>query len=258
MESFSLADGPKVATIAVSHVQFSNGCRQDLAAFGALKGPRRLVVCGSQSVGAFPVDVHAAQIDALASAGHKWLCAGYGAGFVFVSRELLAAHPPRTIGWLSVEAPYAFDNRRYRLLPSSRRFELGCPALAGIFALGAAVDYLAPLGIEAIASRVLELNMYLTFLLEREGFPVLSPGGNHRSGQTLCAVPDPPRAAAFLKECGILVTEKPEGVRISTHFFNTEEEIDSCVRGLVEYRKTAGGPGSELPYGAPNQKEVPR
>lgn len=241
IESFSLADAPKAATIVVSHVQFSNGCRQDLLAFGALKGTRHLVVCGSQSVGAFPVDVRAAHIDALATAGHKWLCAGYGAGLVYVRREILAAHPPVSIGWMSVEDPFAFDNRQYRLLTSNRRAELGCPAFAGIFALGAAVDYLSGIGIEAIAGRILELNMYLTFLLDREGFAVLSPGGDHRSGQTLCVVPDPPHAAAFLKECGILVTEKPQGVRISTHFFNTEEEIDSCVRGLVEYRKTAAG-----------------
>ena len=54
---------PRTATIAISHVQFSNGCRQDLDAFGRVKGSRHLVVCGSQSVGAFPVDVrHNAKI----------------------------------------------------------------------------------------------------------------------------------------------------------------------------------------------------
>lgn len=239
IESFAADQAPRAATIAVSHVQFSNGCRQDLAAFGGIKAHRRLVVAASQGLGAFPIDVKACGIDALATAGHKWLCAGYGAGFIYISRNLLESRPPRAIGWLSVEDPFAFDNVRFRILASNRRTELGCPPFAGIFALGAAVDYLSQIGVDAIAARVLELNMYLTFLLEREGFTVLSPGGSHRSAQTLCEVPEPARATAFLRENGILVTEKREGVRISTHFFNNEEDVDSCVRGLVEYRQTA-------------------
>jgi cysteine desulfurase / selenocysteine lyase len=235
IESFQAGYSPRAATIAISHVQFSNGCRQDLAAFGQIKSGRNLVVCGSQSLGAFPVDVKATDIDALATAGHKWLCAGYGAGFVYVSRRLIDAHPPRTVGWLSVEDPFSFDNRQVRLLPSARRFELGCPSFAPIFALGAAVEYLSKIGIERIAERVLYLNEYLTFRLQRKGLNVLSPGGENRSAQTLCEVPDPPAAAAFLREKGILVTPKPEGVRIATHFFNSEEEVESAVRALVEY-----------------------
>jgi cysteine desulfurase / selenocysteine lyase len=237
IESFEVQQAPRAATIAMSHVQFSNGCRQDLAAFGAIKGQRHLVVGGSQSVGAFPVDVRATRIDALACSGHKWLCAGYGAGFLFVDRKLIAKRPPASIGWLSVAEPFRFDNRRYELLPSARRVELGTPAFAGAFALGAAVRYLSGIGIEVIAQRVLELNTYLTTRLAREGFEVLSPSGPHRSGQTLCAVQQPQRAAAFLRENGIFITPKPDGVRISTHFYNSDDEIDACVRGLVEYRR---------------------
>jgi selenocysteine lyase/cysteine desulfurase len=238
LESFASEHAPRASTIAISHVQFSNGCRQDLDAFGAAKGDRRLVVCATQSVGAFPVDVRRSGIDALVAAGHKWLCAGYGTGFAYVKREILAARPPRTIGWLSVEQPFAFDNRRARVLPGNRRTELGCPAFAQIFALGAAIDYIQGLGMDAIADRVLALNMYLTFRLGREGFEVLSPGGERRSGQTLCHLPEPAAAQAFLKQRGISVTHRQEGIRIATHFFNSEQDVDACVQGLVEYRRT--------------------
>jgi selenocysteine lyase/cysteine desulfurase len=237
LESFSVADAPRAATIAISHVQFSNGCRQDLEAFGFLKAHRRLVVNGSQGLGAFPVDVRSCHVDALVSAGHKWLCAGYGAGFVFMTRELLERYPPRAIGWMSVVDPFAFDNGRYTLLDDARRAEMGCPPFAGVFALGMAAEYLLGIGLEEIADRVLSLNVYLTTRLEREGFTVLSPGGEHRSGQTLCALADPPRAVAFLQERRVLVTPKPEGVRISTHFYNDESDIDACVDALREYRK---------------------
>jgi len=238
VESFREGEAPRAATIAISHVQFSNGCRQDLDAFGAIKGSRHLVVSASQSVGVFPVDVRRSGVDALATAGHKWLGAGFGAGFCYISKELLAARPARAIGWMSGDDPYDFDNREVRVLPSNARSEMGCPSFAQIFALGAAVDYLSALGIDAVAERVLALNMYLTFRLEREAFEVLSPGGPYRSGETLIRLPDPHRATLFLLERGIHVTEKPEGVRISTHFYNSEEDIDACVDALVEWRET--------------------
>jgi selenocysteine lyase/cysteine desulfurase len=237
LESFVEGEAPRAATLAISHVQFSNGCRQDLDGFGRIKGERHLVVCGSQSVGAFPVDVRRSRIDALASAGHKWLCAGYGAGFCYIRQGLLAERAPRAVGWMSGKDPYAFDNRRIRLLETNARSELGCPPFATIFALGAAVEYLSGIGIDRIAERVLFLNTYLTERLEREAFEVLSPGGEHRSGETLVRLPDPQGACAYLLERDIHVTRKPEGLRISTHFYNSEQDIDACVDALVAQRE---------------------
>jgi len=251
LESFQADYAPKAATIAISHVQFSNGCRQDLDAFGALKATRHLVVCGSQSVGAFPVDVKGSCIDALAVGGHKWLCAGYGAGFVYIARPLLEKNPPRAVGWQSVEDPYAFDNRNIRLLASNRRTELGCPPFGPIFALGAAAEYLLEIGIEKIQERVLHLNEYLTFRLERRGYTVLSPGEAHRSGQTLVAAADPDGLVGFLRERGIAVTRKPEGIRVATHFFNSEEDVDALLTALADYGKASGTSAQPEPAGEP-------
>jgi selenocysteine lyase/cysteine desulfurase len=138
---------------------------------------------------------------------------------------------------MSGDDPFAFDNRRLRLLASNARTETGCPPFGPIFALGAAVDYLSGLGADTIAERVLALNMYLTLRLGRQSFEVLSPGGDHRSGETLVRLPDPPRAHAFLLERGVHVTAKPEGVRVSTHFYNSETDVDACLSALVAYRE---------------------
>jgi selenocysteine lyase/cysteine desulfurase len=237
LESFERSHAPRAATIALSHVQFSNGGRIDLPALGLIKANRYLVISGSQSVGAFPVDVRDWEIDAMACAGHKWLCAGFGAGFVYIAQSLLEKFPPRAVGWMSARDPFAFENRSLDLLPTNARHELGCPSFAGIYALGAALDYLTRIGREAIANRILELNMYLTSRLGMAQFEVLSPPDPHRSGATLCAIPDPPRAAAFLRDRGVIVTMKPDGVRIATHFFNNEEDIDRCVGALIAYRE---------------------
>ncbi|MFN8060928.1 MAG: aminotransferase class V-fold PLP-dependent enzyme [Vicinamibacterales bacterium] len=222
-------------TIVLSHVQFSNGCRQDLEAFGATKGDRWLVVGGSQSTGVFPVDVRRQRLDAFVASGHKWLCAGYGAGFLYTSRDLLRAFRPRTMGWLSVEHPFGFDIRRYTLLPDSRRLEMGCPPFAGIFALGAAVEYWSAIGVDRLAERVLALNTHLTDALARVGVDVLSPLGVHRSGETLVRLAEPARAVQFLRERNVFVSEKPEGVRIATHVYNTEADIDAAAAAISAY-----------------------
>lgn len=235
-ERFEEGRAPEAGVISISQVQFSNGCRQELSAFGSRKGARRLVVSGSQGVGAFGVDVRASGVDALCCAGHKWLCAAYGAGFVYLSRELLALGPPRELGWMSVEEPFAFDNRRYQVLSSAKRSELGCPPFGGIFALEAAARFLSDIGLERIERYVLALNTYLTDSLAREGFSILSPLGAHRSGQTLVALPSPARAVEFLKARNIVVTEKPQGIRVSTHLYNNEEDVDALLAALREYR----------------------
>jgi len=241
VESFAEEVAPRTATLVLSHVQFVNGCRQDLDAFGKVKGRRHFVVCGSQSVGAFPVSVRHSHVDALATAGHKWLCAGHGAGFCYIRKELIDVRPPRSVGWMSGEDPYAFDNRHMKVLPTAARVESGTPSFGPIFALGAAIDYLVQIGPEEIAERILALSLYLTSRLHKERFEVLSPGGPHQSGQTLVLVPESRRARQYLATVGVHVSELSEGVRISTHFYNNEEDVDRCVEALVLYRDQLEG-----------------
>ena len=82
VEDVGDAMSDKTAVIALSHVQFSNGCRIDPTAFGEIKGRHALVINASQSAGAFAIDVKEMKIDALCATGHKWLLSGYGSGFV--------------------------------------------------------------------------------------------------------------------------------------------------------------------------------
>ena len=243
LEMFDEVHAPRASTIAVSHVQFSNGYRLDLEALAELKGRRSLIVCGSQSLGAFEIDVNAMQIDGMACAGHKWLCAGYGAGFVYVSKELLT-RAPKGLGWRSVKDPFAFNNRAGVPVKAARRYEMGCPAFPGIFALGAAVSYLDGIGRDRIQSRVLQLNTVLTSAMRHEGFEVLSPSGSGRSGQTLIAMDDPGAVTEFLRGEGILVTQKHQGIRVSTHVYNNDDDIAKFVEALKKYRDGAANPSA--------------
>src|ERR1044071_142609 len=239
VEDVRRAMNEQTAIICLSHVQYSNGFRANLDELGSSKKNHTFVVNASQSAGAFQIDVKRMQIDALCATGHKWLLSGYGSGFVYLSRKLLEETRARAIGWLSVEEPFADRNRDFHVRSdAAARTEWGCPHFAGIFALGASVDYLLKLGTENIEQRVLALNRHLTERLAGEGWRVLSPlrDESSRSGETLVAIERPKRVVAHLARHNIAVTEKPEGIRVSTHFFNSEADIERLLAALDEIR----------------------
>jgi cysteine desulfurase / selenocysteine lyase len=225
----------RTGIISMSYVQYSNGFRSKLDDLGEIKGGHALVINASQAAGAFEIDVKRMKIDALCSTGHKWMLSGYGSGFVYLSRELQTNTHPRSIGWLSVQDPYGLRNDEVHLRRDvSARAELGCPHFAGMFALGASVDLMQSIGIGDIQKRALELNRLLTDRLEEAGWRVLSPllDEQFRSAETLVATEKPAAVVAALAAKKIFVTEKPEGIRIATDFFNNEDDIGQLIEGL--------------------------
>ena len=229
----------RTGIICMSHVQYSSGFRIQLEELGAAKGAHALVVNAAQSAGVFEIDVKRMRIDALSATGHKWMLSGYGAGFVYLSRELQDRSKPRAIGWLSVEDPYGDRNNESHLRhDAAARAELGCPHFAGMFALGASIDLIATLGMRSIEARALELNRFLTSRLIESGLKVLSPIADERmrSAETLVEVNDPAAVVAKLAELNIVVTKKPQGIRVATHFFNNEEDVKRLINALSNQR----------------------
>lgn len=229
----------RTGIISLSYVQFSNGLRLNLDQLGEIKGGHALVVNASQGAGVFEIDVKRMKIDALCVTGHKWMRSGYGSGFVYLSRELLSQSHASSIGWLSVQDPYAMRNDEIHLRQdAAARAELGCPHFAGIFALGASVAFMQEIGVKNIQTRALELNRRLTDQLAEGGWDVLSPLSNeeNRSAETLVATENPAEIVSALAREKIIVTEKPQGIRVSTDLFNNEEDIDCLVNGLTRAR----------------------
>lgn len=236
VEDIRSAMTERTAVICLSHVQFSNGFRSDLEELGNAKGDHAFVVNAAQSAGALEIDVKRMKVDALSSTGHKWMLSAYGSGFVYLSRELLERSRPRAIGWLSVEEQYGLKNTKVDLRnDAAARVELGCPHFAGMFALGASTEMMASIGIRNIQERVLGLNRFLTERLTASGWTVLSPISNERarSAETLVALDEPGKVVAKLAAKNVIVTEKPEGIRVATHFFNNEDDIERLIEALA-------------------------
>jgi selenocysteine lyase/cysteine desulfurase len=235
LDDIRAAMNVRTGIISLSHVQYSSGFRSDLESLGNMKGGHAFVVNASQSAGVFEIDVKRMKIDALCATGHKWMLSGYGSGFVYLSRELLERSKPRAIGWLSVQDPYGDRNDEVHLRhDAAARAELGCPHFAGIFALGASVDLITGLGIKNIEARALSLNRILTNCLSESGWEVLSPLSDEkmRSAETLVSVSDPAGIVAKLAEQKIIVTKKPQGIRVATHIFNNEDDIERLVEAF--------------------------
>jgi len=229
-------ESPRARLLALSSVEFGSGMRHDLEALGRLCQERGVLFCvdAIQSVGCLPLDVERCRIDFLAADGHKWLLSLEGCGVFYCARRVLDLVRPWCVGWRSVVDNHDFDTYRTELQPGAGRFEEGTPNTAGILALGAAIDLLLEIGIDAIARRVLDLTDRLVEGLAARGAECLSPRGAEASGIVSFRLPDEPiaRTVARLRAQRIFVVARRGGVRASPHFYNDEGEIDRLLAAL--------------------------
>lgn len=230
----------RTRVVSVSHVQYASGFRIDLRpiadevhAAGGL-----LCVDAIQSIGVLPVDVQSMGIDFLAADGHKWMLGPEGAGFLYCEVDLAQQLRPPIAGWLGKRNPLDYGNYDERYLPDARRFEPGTWNVAGLRGLGASLDLLLEVGIDAVWKRVDGLCMYLRDALSAEGYRVVSPGRvNERSG-IVAWLPREGRDAAAVAERlmqqGIVIASREGRLRASPHFYNNEAQLDRLVAGLAE------------------------
>lgn len=222
--------------VTLSQVQYFNGFRADLAALAeiTLGQGAMLVVDGTQSVGAVPVDVDAMGIDALVVSSHKWMLGPLGIGFMALSDRMFERTRVSQLGWLSVNDPFAF-NREIDLPDDATRFESGTENSAGIFGLARRLEEIEAYTLEAIEKRIIRLTDHLVDRARQTGFEIRSPlEPGSRSGILSIYHPDranPARIAALL-ERGIHIGFREGALRVSPHYYNSEDEIDILVNAL--------------------------
>ncbi len=210
------------------------------------------LVDGAQSVPHLPVDVQALNCDFLVFSGHK-MCGPTGSGVLYGRRELLEAMPP-FMGGGDMIREVRLEGSRWNTLPW--KFEAGTPAIAEVIGLGAAVDYLAGLGMDWVQQREHELVAYAMQQLSRvEGLRILGPAPDHRGGAVAFTLGDihPHDIAAILDAEAIAIRAGhhcaqpihdfygiPASARASVYFYNTFEEIDRLVVALDKVHSVLG------------------
>lgn len=234
-ELYEAAVGPETAAVATTHVFFTTGWIQDAQRISRLarEAGALSVIDGYHSAGQLPVDVKEMGCDVFLSGGLKWLLGGTGIVYMYVRRELHERLRPTTTGWFGHARQFAFDPASFEFHSDARRFEMGSPANAAVYAGRAGLDIVNEVGPAAIRRRTNELVGDLLDRVRDAGYAVGSPVEAHeRTGIVIVKLADAPAAVKALAQEGIIVDSRPGRMRVSPYFYNTVEENERFVDAL--------------------------
>jgi cysteine desulfurase / selenocysteine lyase len=239
---FSLVDA-RTRVVAVSHVEFWNGFRLDAEAIGAECRRRGIVfaVDVMQSAGALKVDIARMAIDFCAAGAGKWLMGPPGIAFCFFAPELLERVRPVIVGVGSVAARDRYFEYNLTFDPSARRFEESVVSILDTAAFGAALELLLEVGTEAIEARVLGLAARLAEGLAGDNCEIVEPWPRRKaeSSGIVSFRKVGVSAAAVLRDltaAQVIARTHQDFVRLSPHFYNTEEEVDRVLEVISPER----------------------
>ncbi len=223
--------------LAISYVQYLSGFRADLASLGRICLDRGcfFFVDAIQGLGAFPLNVREAHIDALAADGHKWLLGPEGCGILYVRKDRQDEVRPVEFGWTNVARYYDYSSRDMTLRPDAGRYECGTLNTAGCFGLRAAIEFLLEVGIERIAQHVQALGDRIAEGVMRKGYEILGERTPENGAGIVSfrkSGVDARRIVSRLQDLEIIAAPRQGWVRTSPHFYISPEEIDTMVDAL--------------------------
>jgi len=239
VEAIARAVDDRTALVATSHVYFTSGAIQDIRAVAELAHARGALclVDAYQSVGQVPVDAHAAGVDFLTAGGLKWLLGGTGIVFLYVRAELARRLQPTTAGWFGHRQQFAFDPHALEFHDDARRFELGTPALAAIYAQLGGLEYIEEIGVPAIREVTAALTEDLIARARAAGFaPKVAAEEAARSAIVMLPMSDPAAAVRHLGEGGVIADARPGHVRLSPFFYNVQDDHVTALERLKTHR----------------------
>jgi cysteine desulfurase/selenocysteine lyase len=231
---------PRTRLVAISEVNYMSGFRPPLAEIArrAHEAGALLYVDGTQSLGALRFDVNAAQPDMFAVHGYKWLLSPNGAAFMYVRPSLRERLAPNVVGWRSHAGWREVDNLHHGAPepgPTAEKYESGILAFPSLYGMQASVDMILELGPETIERRVLELAEYTREALRRLGARLPADEQPHFNSPITAARLEGADASALARELktrGVLISARHGFLRISTHFYNNEEDVDKLIAEL--------------------------
>ncbi|HFQ6994919.1 TPA: aminotransferase class V-fold PLP-dependent enzyme [Klebsiella pneumoniae] len=223
----------KTRIVALSHVQYYNGFKVNLASVANLchENNALLVVDGTQSAGAIKTEFERDGIDIFVAASHKWLMGPVGTGFMALSDRAMKTVKPKIVGWLSVNEPFAF-HRKLDFPESATRFEAGSENCLGIYGLQSRLSTINSIDPLRIEKRLKDVVAYLIDSAHRKNdLNVVAMRDEERSGIVLLSHRSYSTEDVFnrLSDAGIKVSHRGDYIRVSPHFHNTMAEIDHLI-----------------------------
>jgi kynureninase len=245
IEELCAAIDERTLIVPISHVLFRSSGMYDVRrvvdrahAMGALV----LLDC-YQSAGTVPLAIREWGVDIACGGSVKWACGGPGAAYLYVRPDLLSKLKPMATGWFAHAEPFAFDMGPMRWAPDAWRMIGGTMPIPAIYSARAGWEIIAKLGVTAIRRKSLRQTALLRRLVQERGFQVNTPEADDRRGGTICF--DFPGAEAASRELSrrkFFHDYRPRcGLRVSPHFYTTDEELGRFMEELDAIRK-AGVP----------------
>jgi selenocysteine lyase/cysteine desulfurase len=258
LDTAALADlvDERTGLIGVSHVPTSGGLVNPAAEIGriARRAGVPFLLDATQSVGQFPIDVEELGCDLLTGTGRKFLRGPRGTGFLWVREGMLSRLDPYVA---EVRSATWDGGRGFTWADGARRFETWENSYLNVLGLGEAVRQALELGMPAIGERTRALGARLRALLDDLPGVTTHDLGRDRCAIVTASVAGVPAAkvAAFLAGEGVNVTTtlaedtqfdtEDRGVhplvRLSPHYYNTEQELDRAADLLATLCPPGGG-----------------
>ena len=223
--------------LAISFVQFLTGYRAPIREIGEIcrRHGAIYLVDAIQGLGAFPLDVRASHIHALAADGHKWMLGPEGCGILYISEELLPQVKPVEFGWTNVAGYNDYGSRDMALRPDAGRYECGTLNTIGCFGLRASIEFLLEVGVEAIAPAVQALGDRIAAGVQAKGYELLGK----RTPETGAGIVsfrkpgvDEREIVRRLRAASITAAPRAGWVRTSPHFYISPSDIDRMLEVL--------------------------
>ena len=227
--------------VPFSHVLFKSAFLQDAKAIidRAHEVGAMVVLDTYQSAGTVPFSVKELNADFATGGSVKWLCGGPGAGYLYVRPDLQQKLEPKTTGWMAHESPFAFDTS-LRYASNITRFLHGSPAIPALYAAQSGYKIINEIGLDRIRQKSVRQTDLLIALAEEAGFEVTSPKESARRGGTVTVAHE--SASSMAKELvrrEFVIDYRPgAGVRISPHFYTTDQELKLVIEEMKKIRET--------------------
>jgi selenocysteine lyase/cysteine desulfurase len=238
-EDFASVIDEDTLLVAVSHVCFRNGAKLDIPAIAeiARKNGAMMLVDGFQGLGTYEFDVRASNVDFVVGGMLKYLLGSAGLAFLYVRDELVEKLVPTVTGWFAQADIFAMDSTRYDPSPTARRFEAGTPPVPNTYAAEAGLRIIDEVGLPAIARRITEITAAIIAEAKSEGYTLAVPEDPDRHGALITLRSHDENAiVAALEKDGIVTSCRAGNLRISPHFYNNSDDLDTLFRALKKHR----------------------
>ncbi len=236
LESYEAAIDETTAAVCINRVLYRSSSLVDAKAICdmARRAGAWSIVDDFHGAGIVPVDVHDMGCDFYTTGVLKWLCGGPGLAFLYARRDLLPSLEPAVTGWFATREPFSFDLEHLDYHPTARRLEHGTPPAPVAFLAQGGLDIITEVGPAGIRERMGELSDRVIAGADEMGLEVRTLRDRHaRGGLVNVKVGDEARKVCHaLLDRDVCTDYRGDGLRISPHFFNNEEDVDRLFREL--------------------------